>query len=191
MPYTKNSGYTLIEIIIVLSILISLISISVISIKYFKQKSIYRIANTIVSNLNYAKFLALTRNVEHQLRLKYDQDTNLLTLILESGDSNIGSNYYEKIYKSNTQISIIQGYELITNNTIFNFNPNGTLGARSGSILIKPVSNEKTQETGMHCAKIVVSPFGRIRLVKGKWNFSIKDIKKACKGFSDKQENLD
>ena len=41
----------------------------------------------------------------------------------------------------------------------------------------------------MHCAKIVVSPFGRIRLVIGKWDFSSKDLKKACKGFGDKQES--
>ena len=185
-------GFSLIEILVVVSIVSTLIVISgQISNKYFKRRAIDRVSNMIVSQLNFTKLYALTRGIESQVVINFHNDNNLITMDIEEGDSNIGSTIYKPINKSDLKISLIDGYEIIPNRITFNFNPNGTLGGRSGSIRIKPINIDRAKELGVKkCTSIVVSPFGRIRSVVGKWDFSTRSLSRACRGFGDKNEKV-
>lgn len=193
MQNTKAvNGFNLIELIVVISIISVLIVIAgQISNKYFKRRAIDLVSNKIVSQLNFTKLYALTRGIESQLVINFNPNDNLITMNIEEGDSNTGSTIYKSINKSDSKISLIDGYEIMPNSITFNFNPNGTLGGRSGSIRIKPINEDRAKGLGIKkCASIVVSPFGRIRSVVGKWDFNTKTVSRACKGFGDKQEKV-
>lgn len=181
----NQNGFSVIELLIVIGMISVILGISIsISSKIFQRRSVDNITHQITSFLNLVKLQSARQGLEYQVTLDYNNLNNTLTLINERGDSNINSANYQEL--SSHQISLPENYIItlprgrVTHS--FNFNPNGTLGGASGSIRIRPAAIP-TRIT--KCGRIVVSPFGRIRTVIGRWDFN----NNRCEGIGDRQDS--
>lgn len=179
-----NKGFNVVELLISIGIIALLILLAGnISSKFFLRRSVDNITFQIGSLLNQTKLQAARQGVEHQITINYDRGNNTIILSNERGDSNINSVIYQQL--NSIQISVPDNY-IVTlprgrTTHSFNFNPNNTLGGASGSIGIRPANIPARVSK---CGRIVISPFGRIRTIIGRWNFNSD----RCEGIKDDQE---
>lgn len=181
----ERKAYSILELLIVIGVISVLIAIGgSLSSKFFKRRSVDNISYQIGSLLNQIKLKAARQGLEYQLTLNYDNAKNSLELINERGDSNRNSVLYQQT--GSHTISVPENYTVSlprgNSEHSFNFNPNGTLGGAAGSIRIRPLNEEADIKK---CGRIVISPFGRIRTVIGKWDFNSED----CEGIGNNQQN--
>ena len=188
----KRDGFSIVEALVVLGVIGILVAMGgSLAANYSIRKSVDRITGDISSSLQIAKLKAARQGVEYRTLFAScaDLDTDdpncfvcsdyddyiavppdeTLTIIRERGNSNIGStswcvesNVTGKIpSKITLDLSSLQDEPMR-----YSFNPDGTLGAESGTVNINPTSDVK----GQRCGRIVVTPFGRIRAIQGNWD---------------------
>lgn len=160
----KKEGITMIEVVIVSVIIGVVIAVSgTISAKLADRRSVDRITMNMSSTLQIMKLKALRHGLEHQADFGFDLGKKTLTIKTWRGNSNRGSNEYEN--ETSQTIRVEEGLTITPPNKTYNFNPNGTLGGTSGTVTIRPTTKNITR-----CGRIVVSPFGRIRVIQGNWD---------------------
>ena len=187
----NRDGFSIVEALVVLGVIGILVAMGgSLAANYSIRKSVDRITGDISSSLQIAKLKAGRQGVEYRTLFAScaeDLDTTdpncfvcpdytdyiagdeTLTIIRERGNSNIGStswcvesNVTGKIpSKITLDLSSLQDEPMR-----YSFNPDGTLGAESGTVNINPTSDVK----GQRCGRIVVTPFGRIRAIQGNWD---------------------
>jgi len=159
-----REGFNLIEVLLVTGIIgIVLALAGNLSGKFAGRRSIDRITANVSSTLQIVKLKALRHGLEYQAVFTFDSNEKTLNIVTQRGNSNRGSDRYEE--ETSQKIRVKEGVVVTPANRRFNFNPNGTLGGVSGNITIRPTNNNTKR-----CGRIVVSPFGRIRVVQGNWN---------------------
>lgn len=157
----KREGITLIEVLIVSVIMGVVITITgTISGKFAERRSVDRVTTAISSTLYITKLKALRHGLEYQAVFTFVPEKKTLTIVTERGNSNRGSDKYEE--ETSQTIRVRDGVIINPPNKAYNFNPNGTLGGASGTVRIEPTSKNIKR-----CGRIVVSPFGRIRVIQG------------------------
>jgi Tfp pilus assembly protein FimT len=132
--------------------------------RFFVNRKVDNITRTISSTLQIAKLKSARHGVEYQAVISYDNSNKSLTIAMQIGDSNRGSERYTT--ETSQELKVSNGISITPPNKIINFNPNGTLGGSSGSITIRPSDGSKITR----CGRIVVTPFGRIRVIVGNWD---------------------
>jgi Tfp pilus assembly protein FimT len=163
----KRDGLTLIEILIILAVIGVLLAMGgSLASKFASYRSVDRVTTSISSTLQFVKLKAARQGLEYQAVLTFDPDAETLTIVTQRGNSNRGSDNYED--ETSLTISVVNGVTVSPVNRTINFNPNGTLGGASGTIRITPSTDTKIKR----CGRVVVSPFGRIRVVQGNWKSS-------------------
>jgi prepilin-type N-terminal cleavage/methylation domain-containing protein len=161
----REEGLTLIEILAVVAVMGVVIAIAgSISGEFAERRSVDRVTAAISSTLYISKLKALREGLEYQTILTYDPVGRTLAIVTQRGDSNKKSNNYVEL--TSQTINVRQGITVTPLNKTYNFNPNGTLGGASGTITIRPENGAGVNR----CGRIVVSPFGRIRVIQGNWN---------------------
>ncbi|MGI9534384.1 MAG: prepilin-type N-terminal cleavage/methylation domain-containing protein [Thermodesulfobacteriota bacterium] len=199
----KNSGLTLIELVIVLALVSLLLVLSVtINSKFAQRRAIDRITYSISTALNTARLLASRNGVEFETDVVLNGD--ILSINTYRGTSNTGSVFGPRLDPSNAAcqaeprdincpfstieirvdddyIVAIQGETDPINRTI-QFNPGGTLGV-AGTIIIRPdVANPEINK----CGTIVLSSLGRIRTATGNWDDGLNQ----CNTIGDQQDEV-
>jgi Tfp pilus assembly protein FimT len=160
----KKEGITMIEVVIVSVIIGVIIAITgTISGKFADRRSVDRITMNISSTLQIMKLKALRHGLEYQAAFAFNSGEKTLTIVTQRGNSNRGSDEYEN--ETSQTIRVEEGLTITPANKTYNFNPNGTLGGTSGTVTIRPTTENITR-----CGRIVVSPFGRIRVIQGNWD---------------------
>jgi Tfp pilus assembly protein FimT len=163
--FTKEDGLNIIEVLIVAGIIsILVVMTGSMASKFFVDRKVDNITRTISSTLQIAKLKSAKRGVEYQAVITYDNSNRSLTIAMQIGDSNRGSDNYTT--ETSQKLHVSDGIMITPSHKIMNFNPNGTLGGSSGSITIRPSDGAKIRR----CGRIVVTPFGRIRVVQGNWD---------------------
>ncbi len=158
-------GFSLIEGLIVVGVMALMIAMggSVVS-RYLSSRVVDRITNTISSTLQILKLKSARHGLEYQAVLNYDDTDKILSIVTQRGNSNRGSDNY--ITENSQKLKVLSGITISPSNKTINFNPNGTLGGASGSINIRPTDDSNLKR----CGKVIVTPFGRIRVLKGNWD---------------------
>jgi Tfp pilus assembly protein FimT len=161
----KENGLNIVEALIVAGMISMLIVIAgSMGSRFFVNRKVDNITRTISSTLQIAKLKSARHGVECQAVIDYDNSNNSLTIEMQIGDSNRGSVRYTT--ETSQKLNVSSGISITPSNKIINFNPNGTLGGSSGTITIRPSDGSKI----MRCGRIVVTPFGRIRVIVGNWD---------------------
>ena len=186
----KRDGFTIIEALLVLGVIGILVAMGgSLAANYSIRKSVDRITGDISSSLQIAKLKAARQGVEYRTLFAScadDLDTTdpnctvcpdytdyiagdgSLTIIRERGNSNNASTNWCVEATTRDRIPSNITLDLSTMDADpyrYVFNPNGTLGGSSGTLKIKPTSAVR----GKRCGKVVISPFGRIRVIQGNW----------------------
>ena len=186
----KRDGFTIIEALLVLGVISILIAMGgSLAANFSIRKSVDRITGDISSSLQIAKLKAARQGVEYRTlftKCADDLDTTdpncsvcpdytdyiagdgSLTIIRERGNSNNASTNWCVEATTRDKIPSVITLDLSTMDADpyrYVFNPNNTLGGSSGTLKIKPTSAER----GKRCGKVVISPFGRIRVIQGNW----------------------
>lgn len=182
----KNKGFNVIELLIIAGVVsILVVMAGALSSKFADRRSVDSLAHKITSNLNLVKLQSSRNGVEYQAVINFNDTEKKLTMTTQMGDSNRNSTTFETQYTE--EINVFEEYEIVNSDgdtdvdIVFNFNPNNTLGSASGRVEIKPVSADARV---LKCAEIVVSPFGRIRTIFGRWDFGTSE----CRPIFDEQE---
>jgi Tfp pilus assembly protein FimT len=163
--FTKEDGLNIIEVLIVAGMIsILVVMTGSMASRFFAYRKVDNITRTISSTLQIAKLKSAKRGVEYQAVITYDNSNRSLTIAMQIGDSNRGSDNYTT--ETSQKLHVSDGIMITPSHKIMNFNPNGTLGGSSGSITIRPSDGAKIRR----CGRIVVTPFGRIRVVQGNWD---------------------
>ncbi|MBI2485485.1 MAG: prepilin-type N-terminal cleavage/methylation domain-containing protein [Deltaproteobacteria bacterium] len=135
----KREGITLIEVLIVSVIMGVIITITgTISGKFAERRSVDRVTTAISSTLYITKLKALRHGLEYQAVFTFVPENKTLTIETERGNSNRGSDIYEK--ETSQTIRVTEGITITPATRKYNFNPNGTLGGASGTVRIEPTS---------------------------------------------------
>ena len=164
---SKKDGFSLIELLVIVGIIGVLLAMGgIFSAQYANRRSVDRVTTTISSTLQFVKLKAARQGLEYRAVLTYDPTQETLTIVTLRGDSNRGSTSYQD--ETSQTIGVVNVVTISPTTRTFDFNPNGTLGGASGTININPTNNEN----GERCGRVVVSPFGRIRVIQGNWNSS-------------------
>jgi Tfp pilus assembly protein FimT len=171
----RREGLSLIELLVVMSFISILVLMAgVLSARFAARHSTDDVTRTISSTLQLIKLKASRQGVEYQAVLTFTSSKNTLTVVTQRGNSNRGT--CSTCYVTETsQIINVQGIALSPASQTYNFNPDGTLGAASGTIKIMPSDGVG----GKRCGKVIVSPFGRIRIIEGSWDPSANDCNPA------------
>jgi len=163
--FVKENGLNILEVLIVAGMISMLIVIAgSMGTRFFVNRKVDNITRTISSTLQIAKLKSARHGVEYQAVVSYDNSNKSLTIAMQIGDSNRGSERYTT--ETSQTLNVSNGISITPSNKIINFNPNGTLGGSSGSISIRPSDGSKITR----CGRIVVTPFGRIRVIVGNWD---------------------
>ncbi len=163
--FAKENGLNIVELLIVGGMISILIAIGgSIGSRFFVNRKVDNITRTISSTLQIAKLKSAKHGVEYQAVISYDKSKNSLNIAMQVGDSNRRSERYTT--ETSQELNVSNGINITPSNKIINFNPNGTLGGSSGSITIRPSDGTKITR----CGRIVVTPFGRIRVIVGNWD---------------------
>lgn len=162
---TNEDGFNIVEVLIVAGMIsiLAVIAGSMTS-RFSANRKVDNITRTISSTLQIAKLKSARRGVEHQAVMSYDESDNSLTITMQIGDSNRRSDNYTT--ETSQKLNVLSGIRITPARKIMNFNPNGTLGGSSGSITIRPADDVKIKR----CGRIIVTPFGRIRVFRGNWD---------------------
>ena len=190
----KRDGFSIIEALLVLGVISILIAMGgSLAANFSIRKSVDRITGDISSSIQIAKLKAARQGVEYRTLFSScadDLDTSdpkcfkcpdsdyvdyipgdkTLTIMRERGNSNNGTPDDGWCVEATTRDKIpsVITLDLSTMDNDpyrYVFNPNNTLGGSSGTLKIKPTSAVR----GKRCGKVVVSPFGRIRVIQGNW----------------------
>jgi len=161
---TSEDGFNIVEVLIVAGMIsmLAVIAGSMAS-RFSINRKVDNITRTISSTLQIAKLKSARRGVEYQAVMSYDESDNSLTITMQIGDSNRRSDNYTT--ETSQKLNVLSGITITPSKKIINFNPNGTLGGSSGSITIRPTDDTKIKR----CGRIIVTPFGRIRVLHGNW----------------------
>lgn len=161
----KENGLNVVELLVVGGMISILIAIGgSIGSRFFVNRKVDNITRTISSTLQIAKLKSAKHGVEYQAVISYDKSKNSLAIAMQVGDSNRRSERYTT--ETSKELNVSNGISITPSNKIMNFNPNGTLGGSSGSITVRPSDGAKITR----CGRIVVTPFGRIRVIVGNWD---------------------
>lgn len=160
-----EAGFNIVELLVVAGLISMMVVIGgSLATRFFVNRKVDNITRTISSSLQLAKLKSVRHGVEYQAVINYDNSRKSLTIETQIGDSNRGSEKYTT--ETSLKLNLSDGIIITPSGKIINFNPNGTLGASSGSITIRPSDGSKL----MRCGRIVVTPFGRIRVIVGNWD---------------------
>jgi len=163
--FAKDNGLNVVELLVVGGMISILVAIAgSIGSRFFVNRKVDNITRTISSTLQIAKLKSARHGVEYQAVISYNKSKNSLTIATQIGDSNRRSERYTT--ETSQELNVSNGISIAPSNKIINFNPNGTLGGSSGSITIRPSDGTKIRR----CGRIVVTPFGRIRVIVGNWD---------------------
>jgi len=163
--FAKENGLNIVEVLIVAGMISMLVVIAgSMTSRFFVNRKVDNITRTISSTLQIAKLKSARRGVEYQTVISYDNSNKSLTVAMQIGDSNRGSERYTT--ETSQKLNVLNGVIITPSNKTINFNPNGTLGGSSGSVTIRPSDGTKIRR----CGRIVVTPFGRIRVIVGNWD---------------------
>ena len=189
----KRDGFSIIEGLLVIGVIGILVAMGgTLAAKFSIRKSVDRITGDISSSLQIAKLKAARQGVEYRTLFAscaedldttdpncfvcpdytdYSAGDGTLTIIRERGNSNNGTPDNGWCVEATTrdEMPSVITLDLATMDDDpyrYVFNPNGTLGGSSGTLKIKPTSAER----GKRCGKVVISPFGRIRVIQGNWD---------------------
>lgn len=163
--FRKESGFNIIELIIVAGMMSIMLAIGgSLATRFFANRKVDNITGAISSTVQVAKLKSARHGVEYQAVISYDDSRRSLIIVLQMGDSNRGS----RIYTTETfqKLNVLNGVTISPSEKTINFNPNGTLGGASGSITVKPTGEARIKR----CGRIIVTPFGRIRVLRGNWD---------------------
>lgn len=179
--FKNKKGFTVIEALVVAGVIaVIVVMAGSLSSKFIVRRSVDDLAHRITSTFNLVRLQASRNGVEYQAILDYDEDENKLTIQTKRGDSNRFSDFDSISPISTQSISVMTDYEIILSSAdTVEFNPNQTVGG-AGSIEIRPKSAESYVTK---CGRIVINPFGRIRTVIGRWNFTTNQ----CDAIVDEQ----
>jgi len=191
----NRDGFSIVEALVVLGVIGILVAMGgSLAVNFSIRKSVDRITGDISSSLQIAKLKAGRQGVEYRTLFAScaeDLDTTdpncfvcpdytdyiagdeTLTIIRERGNSNNGTPddgwCVETTIRDKIPSVITLDLATLDNPPYrYVFNPNNTLGGSSGTIDIKP-TGISSENRGKRCGKIVVSPFGRIRVIQGNW----------------------
>ncbi len=160
----KREGFNLIEVLLVMAIIGTLLALAgTLSGKFADRRAVDRLTSNISSTLQLMKLKALRHGLEYEAVFTFDPGQKTLSIVTQRGNSNRGSDAYQE--ETSQTIRVKEGVIITPPNRRYNFNPNGTLGGVSGTVTIRPTSKNIKR-----CGRIVVSPFGRIRVVQGNWD---------------------
>lgn len=201
----KSEGYSLIEVLAVITVMTAVLVIgsSYISGKFALRRSVDDITNNIASVLQLGKLRSAREGVEYRVvfanctnvneadpdcprcsnpSTDYDEyqagDENL-TLILERGDSNIGSttwciqSTHTKRLQSDLTLAASANLGQPDNPLNFTFVPKGLrrdfqTDASDEIITIRPAVDSKIDK----CGQIEVTPVGGVAVTEGRWDGS-------------------
>ncbi|GIW46834.1 MAG: hypothetical protein KatS3mg078_0711 [Deltaproteobacteria bacterium] len=177
MRFYKTGGFSVTELLIVIGVMAVVLAIAgVLSSKVYSRRSVDSVLRNVSSALQIAKLKAARHGVEYRVELNYSPEEKILSIVTSRGKSNRGSTTYQE--ETQQTVEVLDGFTVeflkeepdgveLSNIGVFDFNPNGTLGEASEIITveIKPDSTSSVKR----CGQIVVSPFGRIRIVEGNW----------------------
>lgn len=187
----KRDGFSIIEALVVIGVIGILVAMGgSLAVNYSIRKSVDRITGDISSSIQITKLKAARQGVEYRTLFascadlditdpncfvcpsytNYSAGDKTLTIIRERGNSNNGTPddgwCVEATIRDKMPSVITLDLATLDNDPYrYVFNPNNTLGGSSGTVDIKPTSPGR----GKRCGKIVVSPFGRIRVIQGNW----------------------
>ncbi|MGH7799751.1 MAG: pilus assembly FimT family protein [Thermodesulfobacteriota bacterium] len=186
----RRDGFGIVEALVVMGVIGILVAMGgSLAAKFSIRKSVDRITGDISSSIQIAKLKAARQGVEYRTLFAscsedlvttgpnctvcpdytdYGAGDGTLTIIRERGNSNNGSTNWcvEATTRDKMPSVITLDLSTMDNDPYrYVFNPNGTLGGSSGTLKIKPTSAER----GKRCGKVVISPFGRIRVIQGNW----------------------
>ena len=185
----KRDGFTIVEALLVLGVISILIAMGgSLAANFSIRKSVDRITGDISSSVQIAKLKAARQGVEYRTLFAscadldttdsncsvcsyytdYSAGDKTLTIMRERGNSNNASTNWCVEATTRDKIPSVITLDLESldpNPKRYVFNPNNTLGGSSGTLKIKPTSAER----GKRCGKVVISPFGRIRVIQGNW----------------------
>lgn len=177
----RENGFTIVEALVVASIIaIVIVMAGSLSSKFAMSRGVDDLAHRITSTFNLIRLQASRNGVEYQANLTYDNTNNKLTIETKRGDSNRFSDFSSISADTSQELSVMEDYSVIFSNTsTIEFNPNQTVGG-AGTIEIRPNTADSTITK---CGVIVINPFGRIRTIIGRWDFTSNE----CKAIYDKQ----
>src|SRR3972149_11628345 len=189
----ETDGFSIVEALLVIGFIVILVAMGgTLAAKFSIRKSVDRITGDISSSILITKLKAARQGVEYRTLFAScagDLDTTdpnclvcpdytdyiagdeTLTIIRERGNSNNASTNWCVETTTRDKMPSVITLDLITlDNDPYRyvFNPNNTLGGSSGTVDIKP-TGISSENRGKRCGKIVVSPFGRIRVIQGNW----------------------
>src|SRR3989337_3390372 len=195
----KRDGFSIMEALLVLGVISILVAMGgSLAANYSIRKSVDRITGDISSTLQITKLKAARQGVEYRTLfascaedlvasdpdskclkcpysdyVDYSPGDKTLTIMRERGNSNNGTPddgwCVETTTRDKMPSEITLDLSTMDDDPYrYVFNPNGTLGGTSGTIDIKP-TGISSENRGKRCGKIVVSPFGRIRVIQGNW----------------------
>lgn len=165
MRFYKTGGFSVTELLIVIGVMAVVLAIAgVLSSKVYSRRSVDSVLRNVSSALQIAKLKAARHGVKYRVELNYSPEEKILSIVTSRGNSNRGSTTYQE--ETQQTVEVLDGFTVeFSGSGVFDFNPNGTLGGASGTVEIKPDSTSSVKR----CGQIVVSPFGRIRIVEGNW----------------------
>ena len=161
----NQDGFSLIEGLIVVGVMSVIIALggTMIS-KYSANRRVDNLTKTISSTLQIVKLKSARHGLEYQAVLNYGDTDKILSIVTQRGNNNRGSDNY--ITENSQTLNVLGAITIAPPSKTFNFNPNGTLGGASGSINIRPADGANLRR----CGKVIVTPFGRIRVLQGSWD---------------------
>jgi len=195
----ETDGFSIVEALLVIGFIVILVAMGgTLGAKFATRRSVDRITGDISSTLQITKLKAARQGVEYRTLfascaddlvasdpdlkcfkcpdsdyVDYSPGDKTLTIMRERGNSNNGTPDDGWCVETTTRDKMpsVITLDLSTmdpNPRRYVFNPNGTLGGNSGTLKVKP-TGLSAENRGKRCGKIVVSPFGRIRVIQGNW----------------------
>lgn len=151
----NNKGFTLIELIVVISIIGILVAISVPGMMGWLQSATYRgAAQELNAALRDARSRAIATNREHRVVLFVEDGKQKFRLT--EGNRAAGSSAWVDVSPPR-EVELPASVQLVPATTTLGFNPNGSSGSATISVRDSD-GNEKF--------RVSLSPSGRVRIVK-------------------------
>lgn len=172
MNNSKNKGFTLVEVLVVATIIGILLAMTgMFASKAFLRRAVDSVTGRVSNTLQATKLKAARNGVEYRTQFSLSGDQ--FTMITHYGDSNTDSTVWTTVGAAADDPDKSGVINISLDNTVvissgftssFEFNPNGR--GNSGSVVIF-----STQDPDINrCGRVTVSTLGRISTVKGHWD---------------------